>query len=154
MNKKVTPFSKGGLEGIKVRIQAEDFSMEEEIEKLMASSKKVGAVVAFLGVARDFSEGKDVKAIEFEAYKGMAIKALDELRSDTMKRFDVIDVSIVHRINRMEPGDRIVLIVAASMHRKAAFEACEWCIDRLKQTVPIWKKEFTTEGDSWVTPHP
>jgi len=138
----------------KVRIQAEDFSIEGEVEKLTASSKKVGAVVAFLGVARDFSEGKNIKAIEFEEYKGMAIKALEELRNETMQRFDVLDVSIVHRINRMEPGDRIVLIVAASMHRKAAFEACEWCIDRLKETVPIWKKEITPEGESWVAPHP
>src|SRR3989337_1542669 len=98
----------------KVRIQAEDFSIEEEVEKLTASSKKVGAVVAFLGVARDFSEGKNIKAIEFEEYKGMAINALEELRNETMKRFDVIDVSIVHRINRVKPGDRIVLIMPAS----------------------------------------
>ena len=138
----------------KVRIQAENFSIEGEVEKLTASSKKVGAVVAFLGVARDFSEGKNIKAIEFEEYKGMAINALEEPRNENMKRFDVLDVSIVHRINRVEPGDRIVLIVAASMHRKAAFEACEWCIDRLKETVPIWKKEITPEGESWVAPHP
>src|SRR3990172_8468654 len=138
----------------KVRIQAEDFSIEEEIERLAVFSKKIGAVVVFLGVARDFSEGRDVLAVEFEEYKGMAIKALEELRNETMKRFDVLDVSIAHRINRMEPGDRIVLIVAASMHRKAAFEACEWCIDRLKETVPIWKKEITPEGESWVAPHP
>ena len=138
----------------KGRIQAEDFSMEEEVERLRASSKKIGAVVAFLGTARDFSEGKNILAVEFEEYKGMAIKALEELRSETMKRFDVLDVSIVHRINRVAPGDQIVLIVAASMHRKAAFEACQWCIDRLKETVPIWKKEITPEGDLWVSAHP
>jgi molybdopterin synthase catalytic subunit len=137
-----------------VRVQTEDFSVEEELAKLRASSQRIGAVVTFLGTARDFSEGKEIQAIEFEQYAGMAKKALEELRNDALKRFDIIDVRIVHRITRIEPGGQIVLIAVASEHRGAAFEACRWCIDTLKETVPIWKKEFTPSGEAWVTPHP
>jgi molybdopterin synthase catalytic subunit len=140
--------------GGSVRVQAEEFSVEEEIGKLRASSMRTGAVVTFLGTARDFSEGKEIKAIEFEQYSGMALKALEELRNAALKRFDIIDVRIVHRINRIEPGGQIVLIAVSAEHRVAAFEACRWCIDTLKQTVPIWKKEFTPGGEAWVTPHP
>jgi molybdopterin synthase catalytic subunit len=140
--------------GEAVRVQTEDFSVEEEVAKLRASSLRTGAIVTFLGTARDFSEGKEIQAIEFEQYAGMARKALEELRNDAMKRFDIIDVRIVHRITRIEPGGQIVLIAVASEHRAEAFEACRWCIDTLKETVPIWKKEFTPEGEEWVTLHP
>ncbi|MDH4226220.1 MAG: molybdenum cofactor biosynthesis protein MoaE [Deltaproteobacteria bacterium] len=138
----------------KVRVQTKDFSIEKEVKLLRKSSKKIGAVVTFLGTARDFSEGKNVKAIEFEQYRDMALKALKKLRTDAMKKFKVIDISIVHRVARVKPGDQIVVINAASMHRKDAFLACQWCIDTLKKTVPIWKKEFTPSGESWVTEHP
>lgn len=137
-----------------VRVQVEDFSVEDEVRTLSASSKRIGAVVTFLGTARDFSEGKDVKTVEFEQYAGMAKKALEKLRTDALERFDIIDVRIVHRITSIEPGGQIVLIAVASEHRAEAFEACRWVIDTLKKTVPIWKKEFTPEGESWVTPHP
>ncbi len=137
-----------------VRIQEEDFSIEEEVRRLRASSKKIGAVVTFLGTARDFSEGKTVEAIEFEQYAGMALKAMKQLRQATLERFDVVDVRIVHRVSTMKPGEQIVLIAVASEHRKEAFEACSWCIDTLKETVPLWKKEITPEGESWVVPHP
>jgi molybdopterin synthase catalytic subunit len=137
-----------------VRVQEEDFSVEEEVSKLRASSKRAGAVVTFLGTARDFSEGRVIQAIEFEQYAGMAKKALEDLRKAALERFDIIDVRIVHRITRIEPGGQIVLIAISAEHRAAAFDACRWCIDTLKETVPIWKKEFTPSGESWVTPHP
>jgi len=137
-----------------VRIQEEDFSLEDEVRRLRALSKRVGAVVTFLGTARDFSDDKDVSAIEFEQYAGMAKKALTTLREEANKRFDIIETSIIHRINTIRPGEQIVLVVVASEHRKAAFEACQWCIDTLKETAPIWKKEITPEGDAWVVPHP
>jgi molybdopterin synthase catalytic subunit len=137
-----------------IRVQAEDFSVEEEVKKIMGSSRRTGAVVTFLGTARDFSEGRTVSAVEFEQYAGMALKALGELREGAIERFDIIDVRIVHRVSTIEPGGQIVLIVVSSEHRAEAFEACRYLIDTLKQTVPIWKKEHTPEGDSWVTPHP
>lgn len=137
-----------------VRIQVEDFSLEEEVARLRAVSNRVGAVVSFLGTARDFSEGKDVSAIEFEQYAGMAMKALTALRVEANKRFDIIETLIIHRVDTIRPGEQIVLVVVASEHRKAAFDACQWCIDTLKDTAPIWKKEITPSGDSWVVPHP
>ncbi len=137
-----------------VRIQTEDFSLEEETHELMKSSKTIGGVVSFLGTARDFSEGRDVAAIEFEEYKGMAITALKELRLQSLERFDIIETRIIHRIDRIEPSGQIVLIIVGAEHRGEAFEACRWVIDTLKKTVPIWKKEFTPDGESWVTPHP
>ena len=138
----------------RVRIQAEDFSLADEVEVIQRSSKRIGAIVTFLGIARDFSGDSEVKSIEFEEYKGMALKALTALRETAMEKFDIIDLSIVHRVTTVGAGDNIVLIVVASEHRKVAFEACEWTIDTLKETVPIWKKEITPDGESWVTEHP
>ncbi len=137
-----------------VRIQTEDFSVEEEVSALKATSTRIGAVVTFLGVARDFSRGHAIEAVEFEQYQSMALKALRKLREDTLKRFNIIDVRIVHRVARIPAGENIVLIVVGSEHRRDAFSACSWCIDTLKKTVPLWKKEITPEGESWVEPHP
>ena len=137
-----------------VRIQSADFSIEEEINILKNSSLKTGAVVTFLGVARDFSEGKEIKSIAFEQYGKMALKAMERLREDALKRFDVIDIRMVHRVTAISPGGQIILIAVSSEHRGEAFKACRWCIDTLKKTVPLWKKEITPEGESWVTPHP
>jgi len=137
-----------------VRIQEEDFSLEEEVAALRATSQRMGGIVTFLGCARDFSEGRDVFSINFEQYAGMATTAMQSLRDEALKTFDIIDVRIIHRITTVHAGDQIVLIVVGAEHRKPAFEACEWIIDTLKQRVPIWKKEVTPDGDSWVTQHP
>ncbi|MBI5598794.1 MAG: molybdenum cofactor biosynthesis protein MoaE [Deltaproteobacteria bacterium] len=137
-----------------VRIQTDDFSVEEEVLRLREGSLRVGAVVTFLGTARDFSEGRSIRAIEFEQYSGMALREMTRLKEDALKRFAIIDVRIVHRVSRIAPGGQIVLIAVSAEHRKAAFEACLWCIDTLKKTVPLWKKETTEEGESWVVPHP
>jgi len=137
-----------------VRIQEEDFSVEEEVKALRETSQRMGGIVTFLGCARDFSEGCDVFSIEFEQYAGMAEKAMQSLRDEALKIFDIMDVRIVHRVTTVYAGDQIVLIVVGAEHRKPAFEACEWIIDMLKQRVPIWKKEVTPDGDSWVTQHP
>ncbi len=137
-----------------VRIQEEDFSVEEEVSALRATSQRMGGIVTFLGCARDFSEGRDVFSIEFEQYAGMATSAMQSLRDEALKTFDIMDVRIIHRVTTVHAGDQIVLIVVGAEHRKAAFEACEWMIDELKKRVPIWKKEVTPGGDAWVTQHP
>jgi len=137
-----------------VRIQETDFSLEEEVNALREASKRIGGIVTFLGCARDFSEGREVFSINFEQYAGMATTAIQSLRDEALKTFDIIDVRIVHRVTTVHAGDQIVLIVVGAEHRKPAFEACEWMIDTLKQRVPIWKKEVTPDGDSWVTEHP
>ncbi len=137
-----------------VRIQEEDFSVEAEVDALRATSGRIGGVVMFLGCARDFSEGRDVFSIEFEQYAGMAEKAMQELRTEALVRFDIVEARIIHRVTTVHAGDRIVLIVVGAEHRRAAFDACEWLIDELKKRVPIWKKETTPDGVSWVTQHP
>lgn len=137
-----------------VRIQTEDFSMDEEVKKVMASSKSIGGVATFLGTARDISKGKDIELLSFEHYHGMAEKKLKELRDEMLDSYDIIELSIIHRVGDIKPGENIVLIVAAARHRAAAFDACEACIDELKRVVPIWKKETTTSGDFWVEEHP
>lgn len=137
-----------------VRIQTEDFSMDEEVKKVMASSKSIGGVATFLGTARDISKGKEIELLSFEHYHGMAEKKLKELRDEMLDSYDIIELSIIHRVGDIKPGGNIVLIVAAAQHRAAAFDACEACIDELKRVVPIWKKETTTSGDYWVEEHP
>ena len=137
-----------------VRIQYEDFSQDEEIRALQASSKRMGGIGTFLGCARDFSEGREVSEISFDAYGSMALSEMNKLRDDAITKFGLLDARIVHRIGTVKGGDNIVFIAAGAEHRVAALEACRWMIDELKERVPIWKKEVTPQGDSWVVPHP
>ncbi|MFA7399143.1 MAG: molybdenum cofactor biosynthesis protein MoaE [Sideroxydans sp.] len=137
-----------------VRIQIEDFSLDAENAALKASSQRIGGIATFLGCARDFSEGHNVSEISFEAYGSMALTEMRTLREEAIARFGLLDARIVHRVATVKAGDNIVLIVAGAEHRAAAFDACRWMIDELKQRVPIWKKEITPQGDAWVTPHP
>jgi len=95
-----------------------------------------------------------VYSINFEQYAGMAEAAMQALRDEAMASFDILDVRMVHRVTTVYAGDQIVLIAVGAKHRKPAFEACEWLIDTLKQRVPIWKKETTPDGESWVSQHP
>ncbi len=137
-----------------IRIQEEDFCLQDEVDALKATSQRMGGIVTFLGCARDFSEGRDVFSIQFEQYAGMAEKAMNVLHDEALDKFDILSIRMVHRVTTVHAGEQIVLIVVGAEHRKAAFEACEWLIDELKQRVPIWKKEVTPTGESWVTPHP
>jgi molybdopterin synthase catalytic subunit len=137
-----------------IRIQEADFSVEEEVNRIKERSRRIGGIVTFLGTARDFSKGKDIERIDFEYYPGMAEKKLNEIRERALADYNIIEVSIVHRVGRIEIGDNIVLIVVAAQHRKDAFKACEWCIDELKRITPIWKREETNEGEVWVVEHP
>ena len=137
-----------------VRIQLEDFSQDEEIRALKASSLRMGGIATFLGCARDFSEGREVSEISFDAYDRMALPEMRKLREEAIARFGLIDARIVHRLGVVRGGDNIVFIATGAEHRAPALEACRWIIDELKERVPIWKKEPTPQGDSWVTPHP
>ena len=137
-----------------VRIQIEDFSQDEEINALRATSKRMGGIGTFLGCARDFSEGREVSEISFDAYGPMALSEMNALRTEAIEKFGLLDARIVHRIGTVQGGDNIVFIAAGAEHRAPALEACRWLIDELKERVPIWKKEITPTGESWVTPHP
>jgi molybdopterin synthase catalytic subunit len=137
-----------------VRIQQENFSQDEEIKALHASSKRMGGIATFIGCARDFSEGREVTQISFDAYGSMALAEMNKLRDEAILKFTLLDARIVHRVGVIGAGEQIVFIAAGAEHRTPALQACHWLIDELKQRVPIWKKEITPQGDAWVTPHP
>lgn len=148
------PFA-GGSEGSPmIRIQKEDFSIDEEINRVKASSGDIGGIVVFLGIGRGTSRGRLIKKLDFEHYPGMAEKKLVEIREQALKDFDIKEVNIVHRVSEIGVGENIVLIVVGAAHRADAFKACKWCIDELKHITPIWKKETTPEGEIWVEEHP
>ncbi|MDP6625785.1 MAG: molybdenum cofactor biosynthesis protein MoaE [Nitrospinota bacterium] len=137
-----------------IKIQEEDFLVDTEVRNLRSQYNNTGGVVTFIGTARESSKGKEIKELFFESYKEMALKKLETLREEAIEKFDIFDLSVIHRLGQIQIADDIVLIIAIAEHRKAAFDACEWAIDELKRTVPIWKKEITTEGDVWVEDHP
>jgi molybdopterin synthase catalytic subunit len=110
-----------------------------------------GAIVTFLGNTRDHTAGRKVLFLEYEAYRPMADKKLAEVAAEMMERWpDVRDVSICHRLGRLEIGALSLVVAVGSPHREAAFAACQYSIDRIKQIVPIWKKEFFEGGEVWV----
>lgn len=113
-----------------------------------------GAVVVFEGIVRDNSRGRRTLYLDYEAYQPMAQNQLDALVNEALAKFAIRDVRLVHRIGRMEIGETSVLIVVASAHRGAAFDACRWLIDTLKRTVPIWKKEYFEDGAVWADGEP
>ena len=109
-----------------------------------------GAVVTFLGTTRDNFEGKRVITLEYEAFEEMAVKKLEEIRQGLMAEFQIEDIAIAHRIGRVDIGQISLVVAVASPHRKEAFLACHEAVDRLKATVPIWKKEIYGDGSRWV----
>jgi len=137
-----------------VRLQTEDFSVDAELAELRASSLRMGGIATFVGCARDFSEGREVSEICFDAYDRMAVTEMNQLRDEAVSKFNLLDARIVHRIGVVSAGEQIVLIVTGAEHRAPALQACSWLIDNLKQRVPIWKKEISVQGESWITSHP
>lgn len=113
-----------------------------------------GATVVFEGIVRDNSRGRRTLYLDYEAYEEMARRQLESLAGDAIRRFQVRDVAIVHRLGRLQIGETSVAIVASSAHRAAAFDACRWLIDSLKKTVPIWKKEYFQDGAIWADGEP
>ena len=113
-----------------------------------------GAVVLFLGTVRELTAGRRTRFLEYQAYRGMAEKKMAAIEHEVRERWPVGEVAMVHRLGRLEIGETSVLIVVASAHRAAAFDACRWLIDTLKRTVPIWKKEYFEDGMVWADGEP
>ena len=109
-----------------------------------------GAVVVFEGVVRNHSQDKAVRFLEYDAYEPMALKKLEEIGSLAKKEFEIRDIAIVHRLGHMEIGECSTVIAVASAHRVPAFDACRYAIDKIKEIVPIWKKEFYENGEVWI----
>ncbi len=109
-----------------------------------------GAVVTFEGVVRDHSRGRKVLYLEYEAYEPMAIQKMEEIGSEARQEFAIHRLGMIHRLGRLEIGETSVAIIVVAAHRPAAFDACRYAIDRLKQIVPIWKKEYFEDGAVWA----
>ena len=109
-----------------------------------------GGVVTFLGTTRGASEGRRVLHLEYEAYPEMAKKKLEEIRQEVKENWGIEDVAISHRLGRLEIEDISLVVAVAAAHRKEAFQVCHYVVDRVKQIVPIWKKEFFEDGSHWV----
>lgn len=133
-----------------VRIQSEDFDVGRELELLAQGRPRVGAVVSFVGLVRDMVGEQPLLALELEHYPGMTERELAAIEAEARRRWPLEETLIVHRHGRLRPGDSIVLVAVASGHRGAAFEACQFLIDRLKTRAPFWKLEETATGGHWV----
>ena len=110
----------------------------------------VGGIVTFTGTVRNHNLGKDVVQLEYSAYAPMALREMDAIAAEAMARWPLQDVRILHRVGLLQVGDIAVQIAVAGAHRGEPFEACRWVIDELKRRVPIWKKEFTADGATWL----
>jgi molybdopterin synthase catalytic subunit len=134
-----------------VRVQHEDFSIEAEVRLLTQGRRDVGAVVTFSGLCRD--EGGALAALELEHYPGMAEGQITRIALEAAGRWPVTGLAAIHRIGKIKPGENIVLVIAASPHREAAFEAASFMMDFLKTDAPFWKKEHRNDGSAgeWVS---
>ena len=113
-----------------------------------------GAESLFIGTVRNHSLGKEISSLEFSAYDSMAIKEMEKIAKSSLKKFKIAKIAIHHRTGLLHIEDIPVIIAVSSAHRADAFQACQYAIDTLKQTVPIWKKETSTDGTHWVNAHP
>ena len=109
-----------------------------------------GGVVTFLGTTRNKTRGRQVLQLEYEAYEGMANKMLTRIADEIRERWGIVHVSIAHRFGRLEVGDVSLVVAVAAPHRREAFAAAQYAVDRIKEEAPIWKKEFYTDGEIWV----
>ncbi|MEM9277276.1 MAG: molybdenum cofactor biosynthesis protein MoaE [Pseudomonadota bacterium] len=133
-----------------IKTQTEDFDIEAEIKRLTANNKNIGAVVTFSGLCRD-EEGA-LSALELEHYPGMAEAEITRIAEQAIERFGLDGISAIHRYGKIAPGENIVLVVAASRHRQAAFDGANFLMDFLKTRAPFWKKEHDIKGKegNWV----
>jgi MoaE-MoaD fusion protein len=153
------PVSGGADSPASGQAPAEIVALTREVintEKLVAAAKQGedGAVVVFDGIVRNNTRGRRTLHLDYEAYEEMALKQMNQLAEQALSKFAVRHVAIVHRLGHLEIGETSVLIIVASAHRGAAFDACRWVIDTLKQTVPIWKKETFVDGAVWAAGEP
>lgn len=136
----------------RVSIQTEDFDLSDEVSRLRADDKRVGAVCSFVGTVRDRNGGavSSVQSMELEHYPGMTEKSIEAMIDEAHRRFDIFGARVVHRVGLLQPLDQIVLVVVTSAHRGESFKACEFLMDYLKTQAPFWKKEVTPDGAHWV----
>jgi molybdopterin synthase catalytic subunit len=131
-----------------VEVTSEILAAEPLIKKVC--SPAVGAVAVFVGVAREFSQGKKVVFLQYEAYQEMAEKKMEEIVTEIKEKWKVNDVAMVHRVGVLQIGESSIVIAVSAAHRQDALAACQHAIERVKEVVPIWKKEVFEDGSRWV----
>lgn len=134
----------------RVSVQQDDFDPGAELSALTYGRTDIGAAVSFVGLVRDIHGGDHVSALTLDHYPGMTERELEKIAGEACARWPLDGIRIVHRFGRMVPGDRIVLVIVLSAHRRAAFEACDFVMDFLKTRAPFWKREETRNGEKWV----
>ena len=135
---------------VTIRIQQVDFDIAHEIAALTQGRKDIGAVVSFSGICRDSEGDAAIAALTLEHYPGMAEAEIARHAETAMTRWPLTGLTVVHRVGRITPGENIVLVLTASQHRQAAFEAAEFLMDYLKASAPFWKREEKPGGTNWV----
>src|SRR5204862_4256455 len=133
-----------------IRIQQAEFDVAQEIAVLTKGRTDVGAVVTFSGICRGDEDGEPIAALTLEHYPGMAEAEIKRHTDEAMSRWPLTGLTVVHRVGRITPGENIVLVLAASQHRQAAFQAAEFLMDYLKANAPFWKREESRKGASWI----
>lgn len=137
---------------IKVKISEEPLSIDDAYQFVL--DKQAGGNCLFVGTTRVKNKGENVTHLDFESYIPMAKKEMEKIARDAIEKFNLIKVAIYHRIGKVDPKEIAVIIAVSSKHRKESFQGCEYAIDTLKETVPIWKKEHLTSGTVWVNANP
>lgn len=135
---------------VTIRVQEADFDIAQEIAALTRGRNDVGAVVSFSGICRGSEGGETIAALTLEHYPGMAEAEIARHAETAMSRWPLTGVSVIHRVGRITPGQNIVLVLTASQHRQAAFQAAEFLMDYLKANAPFWKREESAGGTAWV----
>jgi molybdopterin synthase catalytic subunit len=130
------------------KIVRDPISVEEVTNQV--SRRDAGAITIFIGTVREFTKGKRTLSLEYQAYESMAVKMLNQIGEEIKKRWPNTWIGITHRVGKLEISDIAVVIAVSSPHRKTAYEANEYAIERIKQIVPIWKKEFWEDGTMWI----
>jgi molybdopterin synthase catalytic subunit len=135
---------------VTIRIQEADFDITREIAALTKARTDIGAVVSFSGICRDSEAGEAIAALTLEHYPGMAEAEIARHADTAMSRWPLTGLTVIHRVGRIVPGENIVLVLTASKHRQAAFQAAEFMMDYLKAHAPFWKREESAGGTGWV----
>jgi molybdopterin synthase catalytic subunit len=133
-----------------IKIQKEDFNLENEVNSIKYKYSHIGAVSTFIGYVRNVNTSKKVTSINLEVYEEMAIKSLSSICEQAKKKWNLIDSLIIHRYGDLAINEKIVLVATFAMHRKNSMEACNYIMDYLKKDAPFWKKEFYETNFSWL----
>lgn len=137
-----------------IDIQLKHTALDPKECEQFVTDPGVGGIVTFIGTVRNQTKGKPVIRLEFEAFEPMAISEMRKIAKSIVDKWSATKVSIHHRVGNLDIKEIAVVIAVSTPHRKAAFEACQYAIDTLKETVPIWKKEIFEDGEVWVAAHP